>query len=82
MELWYKLILFLKKVTWIWTLALPDKEKTEKKHLASLGFEPWAFRFESQNTNHWAMKTQTKNVLISIELMNQLKMKVEIWIEF
>ena len=54
----------------------------KKKHLDTLGFEPWAFRFESQNTNHWAMKTQTKNKLISIELMNQLKMKVEIWLEF
>ena len=50
--------------------------------MAQGGFEPWAFRFESQNTNHWAMKTQTKSMLIIIELMNQLKMKVEIWLEF
>ena len=50
--------------------------------MAQGGFEPWAFRFESQNTNHWAMKTQTKNKLISIELINQLKMKVEIWLGF
>ena len=50
--------------------------------MAQGGFEPWAFRFESQNTNHWAMKTQTNNKFITIELINQLKMKVEICLEF
>ena len=36
-------------MTWIRTLTLPDKEKTEKNHWDAMGFEPWAFRFESQN---------------------------------
>ena len=38
-------------------------------------FEPWAFRFESQNTNHWAMKTQTRKMLTAIWVINKVKMK-------
>ena len=43
--------------------------------MAQGGFEPWAFRFESQNTNHWAMKTQTIKMPTAIRLINKVKMK-------
>ena len=40
--------------------------------MAQGGFEPWAFRFESQNTNHWA---QTRKMLTAILVINKVKMK-------